>query len=288
LAIYSGAADAFVYDAVQTVKSTANFDKVFAFSKSLKSVAFILAAGIGAIAATLNPRYPFILWGVTFLIGTIASFQMKEIKVKHPKFNFKHYCEQILIGSKQLLKPALKPYLAFIFIVLGMDYMYGWGFLKPAILLSFNFNALSMGAIFVISGSITALTIGKLPKLRKLIPDYLAVVALSLSMIMCLYLFTLNSPVVGFITAIIISLTGIFAYTWINIIINEKVESGYRATTLSTVAMILKLPLIILSPFAGAIINAGYLSYLLIGMASIMLLEVATTMIIHRQQLLAR
>lgn len=283
LALYSGASDAFVYDTILTANTKTTFDQVFAFSKSLKSIAFILAAGIGAIACKFNPRLPFILFGFMFLIGTIASLQITEPKTDTVKMSWKSYLKQNTEGLKQLFKPNLRPFVAFIFILLGMDYIYGWGFMKPAILLSFNFDSLSMGAIFVSYGIIIAIIINYLPKLRKYISDFAAVIFLSLGMIACFYIFTIATPVIGFLTAIATSIFGVFGYTWINIIINEKIPSNSRATTLSTVAMILKLPIIIVSPFAGAIIDNGGLHIFLFSFASLMLIGVIIAALKNRQ-----
>lgn len=282
LALYSGTAEAFAYDSLIDNKSKYGFDKVYSFSISIKAIAFIIAAGIGAIAASYNPRLPFLLWALTFLIGTISSFKMTEPKVDTIKFSWKNYWLQTRTGFKQLLRPVLKPYFILIIILLGVDYLYGWGFMKPAILLEFQFDALSMGAIFVIYGIISAITINYLPKFRKKISDFSAILGLGAIMVLCLIMFSTNNQIIAFLAAILMSLAGTFTYSWITIIINEQTPSMYRATTLSTIAMLIKLPLILLSPLAGLIVDSGYLKMLLGAIAIIVSLTLLYSTISNR------
>lgn len=277
LALYSGTSEAFAYDSVISNGTKSTFAQVYSFSVSIKSIAFIIAAAIGAIAAQYNPRIPFLLWGFMFLIGTFASFWMTEPKIDSIKFTWKNYLQQTKAGFKQLLRPVLKPYLIFILVLLGVDYLYGWGFMKPAILLSFDYNALTMGIIFVLYGILSAITINYLPKLRKLINDFTAITIIGALMILCLLLFTTQNQIVAFFAAILMSLCGTYAYSWITIIINENIPSIYRATTISTMAMILKIPLILLSPFAGYIVDTGYLKTMLAAIAFIISISIIFT-----------
>jgi hypothetical protein len=253
-----------------------------AFARSLKSIAFFIAVLVGSYVAQFDPRYPFILWLLVFVIGLIASFWLREPKVITPKYTFNKYLKQNFQGFKELFKPALRPFIVLIFVLLGLDYMYSWGFIKPAVLISYNMEAQMMGFVFAAGALLSGIAIHYLPRVRKFTGDYFGILLLTFAMIASYLLYALGIPFIGYSIAIILAIIVAYAQSWVTIVVNLNVTPAYRATTLSTVAMILKIPFVLLSPIAGGIIEAGNLYSLLVIIGISMLLLVLLSLFYFR------
>lgn len=258
LAFYSGAADALAYDTFVEHKREEEYPRMLAFSKTLKSLIFIVAAFIGGYVATINPRLPFMLWGAGFAISLVASFFLQEPKVDSYKFSWTQFWRQSLTGVKQLVGPKLKIYFVVILAVLGIDYLYGWGFIKPAILVDLKLDAFSMGVLFAVYGILDAVLINYLPALRKKFGNDLKLMFFFASgIILSLALLLTGNYQLGILANILMPTAGLFGSSLITIIVNENIDSSTRATVLSTVSLLIKLPFVLLMPLAGSSVMAS-------------------------------
>jgi len=264
MSFYSGAADALIYDTLQEKNLSGDYEKLYATSKSFHSLSYIIAVLIGGLVATINVRLPWLLWGILHGIGFILTFFLYEPKVDSIKFSLKSYLTQNLEGFKQLFLPKLKPFVVFIFLILGINYIYDWGYLKPAIALSFDFSSIGMGVVFAAGSLLSAVLINFLPALRKKLGDYRGMLLLNTVSILAVFLFAFKLGYWGTIPIILMFLIGNFAGTWITIIINAHVPSKYRATTLSTVAMFLKIPYVLTAFFIGNLIDQGHMKEIML------------------------
>lgn len=267
LAFYSGSMEALTYDTLIELKKEKDYDRIVATSKSLQSISYVIAVLIGGFAATINVRYPFLLWGVMHAIAFVLTFALKEPKIDTVKVSLFSYLDHNRAGIKELLRPKLKPYLFFMFMILGIIFWYDWGFIKPAVAVNYGFDSIGMGIIFAIEGIFIAMLMPLLPKIRKHVNDYTGLVILNFFTIFCVFLFGNNIGIWGALPIIVIAVVGNFAYAWISIIINREVDSSKRATALSTVATILKVPYVITAYISGQIIEAGFLSQFLLATA---------------------
>jgi len=283
MSFYSGAADALIYDSLTEKGHADSYIRIYTVSKSFRSVSYILAVILGGFLATINVRLPWLLWGILHGIGFILSFGLREPKIDSLKFSWKSYLKQNLEGFKQLFLPKLKPFVVFIFLILGVNYVYDWGYIKPAIAISFNFNSMSMGLVFATGSLLAAILINFLPALKKKISDYQGMVILNLLSIFSLFLFSQDLKYWGALPIILMFIIGNFAGTWITIVINQHIESKYRSTTLSTVAMFLKIPYVLTAFLIGGLIDQGYLKIMLFWAAMILLAISAVEMILTRR-----
>jgi hypothetical protein len=61
----------------------------------------------------------------------------------------------------------------------------------------------------------------------------------------------------GFAALLLIHVGGTLAATWSSILINDRIPSGTRATTLSVVALIVRIPYVLTAIIAGTMAEAG-------------------------------
>ncbi len=268
-AFYSGSIEALTFDTLVLKKEEKDYEKVVSLGRSLGSISTIIAVLIGGFLATINIRYPFLLMGNFYAIGFILSFALTEPPIDSVKVTVKAYFEVIKNSIKELKLPSIKPYIFFIISILGITYWYDWGMVKPAISVNLGYDTQQMGLIFSLSYLLIALLTPTIPKLRKLINDYSAISILNFLLVLTLFILGLNLGSWGFIPILIIGVIGAMTSTWIGIIINEKIQSQNRATVLSTVSMLLKIPYILTAWISGYLIDKGFLPQVLFGLAFI-------------------
>jgi len=259
-AFYSGAAEALAYDTLVDLKDEGSYDKVITRSSEIESYAGAITTLIGGFLFTVNFRLPHILWGSGFAIGAIFAWLLVEPKVDTEKFSAKTYLNQLFIGIKVLIQPSLKKFIGFFFVLVGVYYLYSWGFIRPAIATSFGFFAKEQGIILPLLTLYGALIVRTIPYFKQRISDVTGLVILSI--IMALGFFIASFPVgyYGIIAMILIATAGKLSSPWISIIVNTRIESKYRATTLSTVALMTKIPYVLIAVIAGKMVENSTLN----------------------------
>ncbi len=250
-ALNSGAVEALVYDTLLEKKRENEYEKVVSHSSSLASWTTILAVFIGGYLYEIHYRLPTIAWGITYGIAFYLALKLSEPKIDSEKFSWSNYWQQLKIGTLALFKQNLLPYSVVIFSLMGGYYLYDFGFLKLAMLESFGFTPFAQSKIFTVLYIIGASTVLTVPWLRKKISDkkglYLLTALLGVGYIASYFLFGLT----GLISILLIELSGYLVYPWISVVVNREIESKHRATTLSALALISKIPYVLLAIVAG-------------------------------------
>ncbi len=258
-AFYSGAAEALAYDTLVDLHEEERFDAVITKVSGLESYATAASAMIGGFIYDFNNRLPHVLWWFSFIVLVVLAYFLIEPKVDTEKFSLKKYLHQLGVGFKELTHTSLRKFIGFFFILSGIYYMYSWGFIRPAIATSFGFFAKEQAIIVPALTLLGAISIALLPKIRERLSDSLGLTILSIMMAGGFIMSAYPVGYFGLIAMILIAIAGKFSYPWISIIINKKIESQYRATTLSTVALFTKIPYVLLAVVAGKMIQDGKL-----------------------------
>jgi hypothetical protein len=82
----------------------------------------------------------------------------------------------------------------------------------------------------------------------------------------------------GGIVMVILSINKALTAPWVSVVVNRELPSEYRATALSAIEMIKKIPYILVAGIAGAMIDKQMLFQLCLGIAIVVL----TIMVVHR------
>ena len=197
---------------------------------------------------------------IIFFLGIIASYFFIEPKFDTEKFSFKKYFNQLLAGVRELTQTELKKYIGFFFVLVGVYYLYSWGFVRPAIATSFGFLSREQAIILPALTIMGAFLVRLIPKFKNYVSDVTGLIILSIFMSIGFLLSTFNLGWYGLIPMILIAIAGHLATPWISIIVNKKIESKDRATTLSTIALLTKLPYVLIVITVGKMVEAGTLA----------------------------
>jgi MFS family permease len=256
-AFYSGAGEALAYDSLVDLKREKEYDKVI--SKSQGVLLFGLAASVflGGLLYNVNFRLPHVLWALSYVPAFFAALFLVEPKTDTEKFSLNKYFEKIATGVKELFQPGLRKYFLLFLLLLGIYFMYDWSFIRPTMATNFGFFATEQGVIIPVLYILSALLLRMIPRLRKCLSETSGLVIFSLLMAVGFMISSFPIGVFGIIAMILIEISGSLSYPWISVIVNERTSSGSRATTISTIALISKIPYVALAIFAGNLVQQG-------------------------------
>lgn len=271
---YSGSAEALVYDSLVMDKKEKEFDRVISTSKALMLLAFASSALVGGYIYEINYRIPNFMCTASVAIAFCLVFFLQEPPIDTEKFSLKSYWKQTKAGFAELIKPVLRPYLIFFLFGFGSYYLYSQGFLNIALAEEFGYFAFEQGIIIFSLALVSSLILKLLPYFRKKVDDYRG--AIIISSIMGLGFVSLWFPLGywGIIPIIIITLVGDFINPWVSVIVNQEVPSRYRATVISTVALLVRTPYVFIAIFAGFMLENGYIHEFALGLGVLILLGV--------------
>ncbi|MDO8515179.1 MAG: MFS transporter [bacterium] len=279
---YSGAGEAFAYDSLAEKKEEENYDRVITASSAVGRVATIITVLLGGVMYTLNFRSTHIAWGVAALIGAIAAYFTVEPAIDTIKFSLKGYFSTIKDGVSGLIQPNLRMFVVIIIVLMGADFMFNWGMIKPAVGAMFGYSAEKLAVIFSAFTLVNAWSATLIPWMRTKFSDkqglFLLAGFMGVGFIGC----GLSLGSLGFLPMLIISMSGSLAHPWMSIVVNQEIDSKYRATALSTVALLVKIPYVFSAMIAGRMIDSNLLNVFMVTIGIIIILSIVITYFINK------
>lgn len=281
ITFYSGAAEALAYDSLAEHKNEHEYQHIISTSHSISLFTLAAATLIGGFLYAYNFRLPQYLWMLGYLFGIVFALLLKEPTVDTFKFSFSNYFNQLALGVKELLAPALRSYFPFFFILLGVEFIYGWGLVRPAMATSFGFYAKEQSIILSALALLSAVIIRFIPYLRKKISDIKGLIFLTTLTAVSFFIGSFHIGYYGIFVMIMLAIVGKLGYPWISIVVNHHIPSVYRATTLSSVSFITKIPYILLAVVAGNAVQNGYLWVFTAGMAAAIVVGIILSLMLY-------
>lgn len=204
-------------------------------------------------------------------------------KVDTLRFSLANYFRQLAIGFKELAVKPLRPYLLAFVLLSGIFFMYESGLLRPSMAAGFGFDGVNQSLALALVTLVAGLSLVALPAVRRLVNDRWGMVLLQLVLVIGFAAAALPLGIVGGFTVLcIIAVGGTLATPWISIIINKEIQSKYRATTISTLALFTKLPYVLTAIITGVMIEQGNLSTFTLLTAAILFVGAAITVVLSR------
>lgn len=269
LALISGALEAFIYDYLLKIKKEFEFDKVLSTGTAIAIIANAVAIFIGGILYRHNIRLPYGLWTIAQMLATIASIRLSEYKnfkivnSLEEKSN-KYIDNKISLDLLTLLVPFS--------LLLGVFYFYEWSYFRTAILdIKFNLGYKIQSIIFAFISIITGVALTIIPGIRDKMNDKKLITILSYALGLCLAPFLLHIKMLAIITVFLISVIGNILTTIVTIYLNDRIKSKHRATTLSYISLITKVPFIVFTGFFGGFFDNDQIYLVVIAMLCVWL-----------------
>lgn len=244
MALFSGSMEALIYDTMLEQKNEAEYDKVVAKSDQIAIVTSAVTIIAGGAMYLVNFRLPYLMWAGATFGAMILSMKIRETDFSTEMIG--NYLGKLVDGTKQLFINKLRPYLILVFLLLGVYYVYDWGLVKPEMAIQFGFYSNEQSVVWAVTALLGTWLLGKLPLIRKRVRNNLLgvrMVTLMMASGFLLGFFPIGWW--GFGALLLIEMAGTLAYPWISIIVNQEIDSGHRATTLSALSFVTKIPYVL-------------------------------------------
>ena len=272
--LYSGTADALVFDSLKEEGKEKLYDKKISNINTIQLIVPAICSIIGGYLYTISPSLPFYANGVGYVLGLCVALFLIEPHIDTEKFSMRNFITQNKQGLKQLFNTSEMKRYTLLLISIASIIVISWEMLDAFLAFEFGFNEVQLGILtailFVISAGASQLT----PLLRKRLQDNTLVFILGIGMGITFILSPFLGLVFGGVSlALRASFQSIFENTS-SIIINNHTESKYRATTLSTFNMMSNVPYVLGAYLVGVladVYSARYMA-LVLGVAMLVLL----------------
>jgi len=86
----------------------------------------------------------------------------------------------------------------------------------------------------------------------------------------------------GFFVLLLIGIVGSLSTPWISVVVNREIESKYRATTISTISLVSKIPYVVAAVLAGTMIDGGTFWLFNLSVGIIICLVSLTALLSHK------
>ncbi len=263
-AFQSGASEALAYESLKEHGREAEYSRVLSRVGVIGTAVFIITTLMGGGLYLIQFRVPHFACALAYGTGLFAALMMREPHIDraahpHHASALASFRAQISSGVGQLGAPALRPYLLLIFVVSGVYTIYLVGLVQPMIGVSFGFDATAQSMITVISGIVSAGTLAALPLLTRRLGEWRGIILIAFALGLGWLLAALPLGEIGVLVMLLIRLAGDLGRPWISMIVNQHIESHARATALSGIALVSKLPYVVTAFIAGQLTEAGLL-----------------------------
>ncbi|PIY80849.1 MAG: hypothetical protein COY80_00730, partial [Candidatus Pacebacteria bacterium CG_4_10_14_0_8_um_filter_42_14] len=162
-----------------------------------------------------------------------------------------------LAGFYQLVRSGFRPFLLPAIVAGSLFGLYDWGLSKPSIAEHIGLNATSYSIMISVVAVVAFFSAGLFPRLRRKLSDISLLTAAAILIAGGFIFGGLNVRLLGFVTLFIVDI-GFTVFSPItSILVNKHVTSAYRATSISTLQFLYKIPFLILNILAGYAIAFG-------------------------------
>lgn len=254
----SGTIEALGYDSLVEKGLKDKYDYIISKIHFLNILMMVFAAIVGGLLYSFEPRAPWVAWIIFEIIAFFILVSMKEPSVDTYKFNIKNYIKQNKEGVEHLFNKNLKPMLAYLFpLVLLLELT--TGIFRQSMGEHFGYDGETLGYVFGLIFLIASFSILFFKKYKTKYGNkkFSILIQLGYAFGVLLALSTLMTNMLGgAIIILIFTISRNFSRPLISSVVNERIESKYRATTISVLTLLSNIPYIIIVLFFAKITDS--------------------------------
>jgi len=267
----SGADDALFFENLKFKRESTSWRKLVTRGQQFALTATLIATVVGGWLHTINPRIPWVLTSLAFIVATFIIWPVKDTRPKNVRGKFaeeiKSYVQDIKIGFSQFHLPQIKPYVPIILAVQGLFYVAGYGLLRIILLDRFTFSPFWGAVAVAICGVVTVWILSVLHKQADTLSEKRILMLVSLSAATALLLSIADIGLWGFVVILTLYTGEYVLQPFMSEVLNKHAPERYRATVLSVGSFLRMLPYVVLAPIIGYLSTNGRLQYFLLAWA---------------------
>ncbi|EKD62432.1 MAG: major facilitator superfamily permease [uncultured bacterium] len=253
--MYSGTSEALAYDSLKQIGKERNYNKVTANSQSFQWIAVTLTGIIGGLLYKINPSYPFIASGIFFFIGALLCLLIHEPRIDTEKFSIRNFINQNKIGLRSLFINSEVKRLTLFLAAIGAIIVLSWEMLDGILGMEFGYDPLGLSVLsavlFLAAAGASQLT----AFLHERFGASKAIIFLAIITIVTFLVSPIAGLIIGGLSLILRSAVQTIIVNLTSVVINENVESKYRATALSSFNMFKNLPYVLSAYLLGSLMD---------------------------------
>lgn len=270
LSFHSGTLEAFAYDSLVEHKKEQHYGVVTARYTTLAIFATIFSTFFGGYLYSINPGFPFYAWAGFLIVSVIIALASKEPGIDSTTFTLKSYVEHLREGARALFSKNLQNYLVPI-LAISIFVKLNQGIVRQSMAAYFTFTGETFGYVLAVITIPATFISFHFDAIRSFIKErmllFITIGIYCTSFFIALFL---RGPLAGFMIFLAITIVSILSRPLISVIMNKKIGSKHRATTLSTVALIAQIPYIILVLAVPTVTELSNMTFLYWGYAVFM------------------
>lgn len=268
-ALISGADDALFYQRLNYANDSHNWRNLVTRGKQFALIGSVIALALGGLLYDINPRLPWIISGVSFIISAFIIWSIKDTRgsriTKSITLESKEYLNNIVKGFNEFKKPKLLFYAPLIIFVQGLFYAFGWGLLRPILLSRFDFGPAIASLAVATIAIVTIMLLHLMHKHSEKLSEKNVLLFISLTAVFSLLLSIFNIGfLLGYIVILVLYAGEHLMHPFMSEIINNRTEENQRATVLSVASFMRMLPYVLLAPIIGYLSTNNHLEYFFI------------------------
>lgn len=256
-AFISGALEAIVYDDLKSNNEEGLWDQLCSTKLQVSLIAYIIAVPIGGFLYSINFRLPNLFEALSMFVSIFVAMKLSDVTVATKSLESTVKLKDILTGFRELWGIKLRPYIIPAFMIISIFELYDWGLSKPAMATGFGFDSRGQSIIYTLLAVSNIITIGLMPRLRKIMGDYLGLRFMNIVSAIAFMLSAYSIGYFGIGILWMLETAGNLGDPWTSSVVNNNVESGHRATTLSTMAFLTRVPHLFVNIVAGVSLDSG-------------------------------
>lgn len=288
-AFQSGATEALAYDSLKKQGLEHDWHKVISAATVTGKATTLIATAVGGFLFLYWFRLPYLMIGLSGIIGVVAAFYLTEIKVyQKAVWSFSTYMQQVKDGVSTLLKRSIIPMSLLCLATLGIGYMYNWGLLRPLTGERFGYDPQAYSILLSVTSLVGIVAVGLLPRLRARFKiESLLLGCGGIFAVIFLLLGFDQSFLIGGLLMIVLSVVLNYVEIFFSQFINLRTQEEHRATTLSAVALFTKLPYTFLALLIGSLADSSLLATYTLSIGGIAIVAWLTAYFLYKKTNLA-
>lgn len=254
-ALYSGSAEALVYDSLKEDGQEEQYAKVAANFETINWTAWAISAVGGGYLYYWHFQSPWLIQAVMFAAAAIIAALLVEPRIDSVKIIGNNAFKQNLEGLRELFRNSTIGKKTLQLAVIGAGYIIASNILGASQAREYGFDARGTGWLFTIGCLFSVVASRIFPKLKNLWGGK-KLILITTSMLLTSFLAAKYVGTVAGSALIVmrIASSSTFRNTR-SVIVNKWISSRNRATALSTLNMLTQMPYMFLAPIFGMMID---------------------------------